>query len=176
MIVDYFEYPFLEPLVEEWQTIRGELLALEQHHFRVWSERQIYNGDWKGVSLVHFGRKIEETRAVCPRTTQLVDAIPGLTTALFSQLGPGTYIGPHHGYTDRVLRCHLGLVVPKSGCALRVGSDTRAWAEGDCFVFDDSLEHEAWNRSTERRVVLLVDFKRDINEEIRFPDRVYGDG
>lgn len=86
--------------------------------------------------------------------------MPGLTTAGFSRLAPGTHIQPHVGYTSAVLRCHLGLVVPDEGCALRVGEDTRTWAEGRCVVFDDTVEHEAWNRSGSDRIVLLVDFLR----------------
>ena len=30
------------------------------------------------------------------------------------------------------------------------------WQEGRCLVFDDSFEHEAWNRSDSVRIVLLI--------------------
>jgi len=44
---------------------------------------------------------------------------------------------------------------------MRVGSDTRAWTEGNACVFDDSIEHEAWNRNPDRlRVVLIFDIWR----------------
>lgn len=32
------------------------------------------------------------------------------------------------------------------------------WTEGKCIVFDDSYEHEVWNRSADDRVVLLLNF------------------
>jgi len=32
-----------------------------------------------------------------------------------------------------------------------------AWEEGKALVFDDSYEHEVWNRTDEDRVVLLWD-------------------
>jgi aspartate beta-hydroxylase len=32
-----------------------------------------------------------------------------------------------------------------------------AWEEGRCVTFDDTFLHEAWNRSDETRVVLIVD-------------------
>jgi hypothetical protein len=51
------------------------------------------------------------------------------------------------------------LIVP-DGCALQVGSEVRRWHEGKCLVFDDTVEHSAWNNSTESRIVLLVDFVR----------------
>jgi aspartyl/asparaginyl beta-hydroxylase (cupin superfamily) len=45
-------------------------------------------------------------------------------------------------------------------CALRVGNETRPWREGELVVFDDSIEHEAWNLGKELRVVLLFDIWR----------------
>ncbi|RYF97172.1 MAG: aspartyl/asparaginyl beta-hydroxylase domain-containing protein, partial [Caulobacteraceae bacterium] len=56
--------------------------------------------------------------------------------------------------------CHLPLIVP-AGCAMRVGSETRAWSEGRACVFDDSIEHEAWNRNPDHlRVVMIFDIWR----------------
>jgi len=51
---------------------------------------------------------------------------------------------------------HLGLIVPE-GCGFRVGGETREWRVGEAFVFDDTIEHEAWNRSNEDRAVLIID-------------------
>ncbi|MEV0326943.1 aspartyl/asparaginyl beta-hydroxylase domain-containing protein [Micromonospora echinospora] len=59
-----------------------------------------------------------------------------------------------------VYRAHLGLVIPEGDCALRVGNQTRHWHEGSTLVFDDTVEHEAWNRTNETRTVLLFDFLR----------------
>ena len=38
-----------------------------------------------------------------------------------------------------------------------VGGETHAWQPGRVVVFDDTYEHEAWNRSSEPRVVLIFD-------------------
>ena len=108
---------------------------------------------------------------MCPITTKLIEEIPGLLSAGFSSLAPGTYIGPHFGYTNQVLRYHLGLVTPEN-CAIRVDKETRSWVAGSDFVFDDTQEHEAWNKGESTRVVLLLDFKRDVNAEISFPDEI----
>ena len=51
---------------------------------------------------------------------------------------------------------HLPLIVP-AGCQFRVGGETRQWRVGEAFAFDDTIEHEAWNRSGERRAVLIID-------------------
>jgi aspartyl/asparaginyl beta-hydroxylase (cupin superfamily) len=45
-------------------------------------------------------------------------------------------------------------------CSLRVGAEEREWRYGKTLVFDDTIEHEAWNRSTETRIVLLFDVWR----------------
>ena len=74
-------------------------------------------------------------------------------------MAPGSHIAPHHGWVTTVYRAHLGLVVPGK-CALRVGDEVRSWQEGEVLVFDDTAEHEAWNRSDHTRTVLLFDFLR----------------
>lgn len=39
-----------------------------------------------------------------------------------------------------------------------MGDDSVVFVEGECVVFDDSFEHEAWNNSEEeRRICLIVD-------------------
>jgi aspartate beta-hydroxylase len=43
------------------------------------------------------------------------------------------------------------------GCTFRVGGETRPWVEGQAFAFDDTIEHEAWNKSDELRAVLIFD-------------------
>jgi aspartyl/asparaginyl beta-hydroxylase (cupin superfamily) len=110
----------------------------------------------------------------CPRTAALLlTHVPGLTTAGFSRLAPGTHIKPHVGWVETVYRLHMGLVVPPD-CALRVGAETRRWREGECLIFDDTVEHEAWNRSCEPRVVLLLDFLRpgvtDASDDVPPPE------
>jgi beta-hydroxylase len=66
-----------------------------------------------------------------------------------------------------VLRCHLPLIVPAGDVGLRSGNDTRSWQRGRCLIFDDTFEHEAWNRGDGDRVVLLVTFERPA----KFADR-----
>jgi aspartyl/asparaginyl beta-hydroxylase (cupin superfamily) len=51
---------------------------------------------------------------------------------------------------------HLPLVVPP-GCRFRVGGETREWRVGEGWVFDDTIEHEAWNDSEHPRYVLILD-------------------
>ena len=75
---------------------------------------------------------------------------------MFSILKPGAVIPPHTGVTNIRAVVHLPLVVPP-GCGFRVGAETREWREGVAWAFDDTIEHEAWNRSSSPRAILIVD-------------------
>ena len=119
--------------------------------------------------LIGFGREMTENTIRCPLTTAIVKRVTSefgfeVTTAGFSSMKPGTWIQPHNGYegySDYVVRLHLGLVVPKERekCAIRVGNEQRSWESGKVFIFDDFLTHEAWNHSNETRIILLMDLK-----------------
>jgi ornithine lipid ester-linked acyl 2-hydroxylase len=154
------DYPFTKDLENSFSVIREELLRIPRKDFMAWPERFLYESGWEVFGLHAFGRKMVENCNWCPRTTAAVERIPGLTTAGFSWMAPGTRIKPHVGYTNTVIRCHLGLVIPPD-CKLRVGSEVRGWEEGKTMVFDDTTEHEAWNKSDRDRIVLLLDFKRE---------------
>lgn len=96
-----------------------------------------------------------ETAAALARVPQ--NHIPGKApTAFFSILRPGAHIPPHTGVTNTRAIIHLPLLVPED-CAFRVGGETRPWREGEAFAFDDTIEHEAWNRSASPRIVLIFD-------------------
>lgn len=103
--------------------------------------------------------------ARCPTTIAALDTapIPHIAArspmALYSRLKPGTHIAPHHGLLNTRLICHLPLVVP-DGCGLRVGHETREWRFGEMLIFDDSVEHEAWNRGSADRTILLFEIWR----------------
>jgi ornithine lipid ester-linked acyl 2-hydroxylase len=157
---DSARFPFTQSLEANWETIYQELSALRGEHFIDWSERHLYKEGWTTFGLYGFGIKIEKNCDLCPETTRLLEQIPNLVTAGFSSLQGGASIAPHTGYPEGVLRCHLGLVIPPDRqCGIRVGAEVRHWEVGKCLVFDDSLEHEAWNRSGETRVILLLDFR-----------------
>ncbi|WP_432971991.1 aspartyl/asparaginyl beta-hydroxylase domain-containing protein [Dactylosporangium sp. CA-233914] len=160
MFVDEGPFPFLAELRGAWRDIRAECLALPPDAYEPWVQREMYGEGWNIYGLIAFGTPIDEALAECPRTAAALARIPGLTTAGFSRMVPGTHIRPHEGWVTTVYRAHLGLVVPQGDCALRVGSQTHAWEEGATFVFDDTVDHEAWNYADGPRIVLLFDFLR----------------
>lgn len=121
-----------------------------------------HNRSWGAYFLFNHGKRVERHCAACPQTAALLDSLPLVhipqrgPTAFFSRLQPKTRIPPHHGATNTRLVAHLPLIVPK-GCAIRVGNDVREWKPGEMLIFDDTIEHEAWNDSDETRVVLIFD-------------------
>jgi aspartate beta-hydroxylase len=77
-------------------------------------------------------------------------------TAFFSILDPNTRIPAHTGITNTRCTVHLPLIVPPD-CGFRVGATTREWIADEAWVFDDTIEHEAWNLSDTPRAVLIFD-------------------
>ena len=133
----------------------------------------VENRDWSALFLCENGRPDEALIERCPRTWEAVNQaplakIPGFgPTVMFSLLKAGARIEPHTGMFNTRLVCHLPLIVP-SKCTFRVGNDVREWKEGKLFVFDDTIEHEAWNDSSEDRVVLIFDIWRpELSEQER---------
>ncbi len=117
---------------------------------------------WSSYFLWRDGDKQDANCARCPQTAALLDSLPlahmpgYAPTAMFSVLSPQTHIPPHTGSANTRLIVHLPLVLPPD-CVFRVGNDTRPWRMGQAWVFDDTIEHEAWNKSGETRVILIFD-------------------
>lgn len=117
---------------------------------------------WNAFFFYRHGERNDENCARCPRTAALLDTLPlvrmpGATPEIcFSVLTPGSHILPHHGDSNMRSVVHLGLVVPDD-CALNVAGEARTWQPGGLLAFDDTYEHEAWNRSDRSRAVLLMD-------------------
>lgn len=117
---------------------------------------------WGALHLWKDGRRNEAACARAPRTVAAVEALPlsnlpgNTPTVFFSILRPGAHLPAHTGVSNIRSIVHLPLIVPE-GCEFRVGGETRAWKEGKAWVFDDTIEHEAWNRSDRARAILIFD-------------------
>jgi aspartyl/asparaginyl beta-hydroxylase (cupin superfamily) len=129
--------------------------------------------DWSAFFLYRDGQVVAENAPRCPRTMQALANVPFPRVtgrdpmALFSVLKPGVRIPPHNGFLNTRLICHLPLIVPP-GCILRVGNEQREFRKGHAWVFDDSIEHEAFNPTSETRVILLFDIWRpELTDEER---------
>jgi aspartate beta-hydroxylase len=121
-----------------------------------------HNRDWSAFHLWRHGERIEEACARCPRTAEIIGALPladmphRTPTVFFSVLRPHTRLPAHTGVSNARAIIHLPLIVPP-GCGFRVGGTTREWRVGEAFAFDDTIDHEAWNDSDQLRAVLIFD-------------------
>jgi aspartate beta-hydroxylase len=155
------DFPLTAYLRSHFKQIQSEILALEPSRFHRESERIGRAGKWDVAFFYERGRRRDAVCDACPVTTYGIESCGGMRTLggliYVSRMRAGTHIRAHRGPTNLRVRCHLGIVVPEGDCAIRVGAETRRWSEGDCLVFDDYFEHEAWNHTAKDRIVLIVD-------------------
>jgi len=133
----------------------------------------VANKDWSALFLCENGWTVPKLVERCPRTWEAIlkAPVPRISgwgpTVMFSLLKAGARISPHTGMFNTRLICHLPLIVPPR-CRFRVGNEVREWEEGKLLIFDDTIEHEAWNDGAEDRVVLIFDIWRpELNEQER---------
>jgi aspartyl/asparaginyl beta-hydroxylase (cupin superfamily) len=165
--------PALRILEQNYQIIRDELESVLSEKHRIprlheLVERETYisgtvdrEKDWRIFVLATAAAFPPSSRAKCPQTTALLARIPGLAGASFSILDPGKSIPAHCGPYLGILRYHMGLRIPTNAPPyIRIKDKSHTWKEGEGIIFDDSWEHEVYNRSDDIRVVLIVDFFR----------------
>jgi aspartyl/asparaginyl beta-hydroxylase (cupin superfamily) len=180
------DFPWLDRIEAATADIRSELIEVlrEEAAFKPYVEGDpnrprsdeagmLNNPAWSAYYLWKDGNVVADHAARCPRTMAALEEAPltsvkGRSPAvLFSLLRPHTRIPPHNGFVNTRLICHLPLIVPES-CGLRVGNETRVPVEGKAWLFDDTIEHEAWNDSDRTRVILLFEIWRpELSDEER---------
>lgn len=172
------DFPWFAELERATDAIRAELLGVlkDPDAFAPYvqgdanraydTQAELLNdARWSAFYLWKNGELVEKNAARCPNTVAAMRHVPLAKVAnrspsvLFSLLRPGARIPPHHGLVNTRLICHLPLIVPP-GCGFRVGNETREWVAGKAWAFNDTIEHEAWNNSSETRVILLFDVWR----------------
>jgi aspartate beta-hydroxylase len=160
-IYDGREIAWTARLEAAYPEIKREALALlERSALQPHPQRLTDAGSWLTSYFYVNGEELEATHKACPVTSSVLKSCFPLGLGeqiFFSILSGGAHIKPHCGPWNTRLTCHLGLVVP-DGASIRVGTEIIRWQEGKCLVFDDSFEHEVWNRSDEQRIVLLIQF------------------
>lgn len=170
------DFPWLQELEAATAPIREELRQVLREDLKAfvpyidyaeglpldqWAELN-RSARWSALHFYHYGKRIEENCRRCPQTMRALTQVPQplmpgrSPAAMFSALQPRTRIPPHTGVANTRLVVHLPLIVPQA-CGFRVGNQTRAWREGAAWVFDDTIEHEAWNDSPEPRFIFICD-------------------
>lgn len=169
-------FPWLATLEEATAVIQAELTALLETAFDEFSPYIAYpkgapvnqwgelnhSRKWSSLFLWRDGRRQDDVCARCPQTAALLEGLPmadqdGFApTAMFSALQPRTHIPAHTGSSNVRLLTHLPLILP-GPARFRVGNTVREWEMGQAWVFDDTIEHEAWNDADAMRVILIFD-------------------
>ena len=162
--------PGLVAVRDSWTDILAELDGLERAGRDALAFEEVagmdlgLDGRWTGHFLLEHGQVLPAGRAHCPVTLARVREVRGINSAYFSVMGPGTHLAPHVGPNKSVLRAHVTLRTPEPvGMAALVVDGQRVDHEpGVAFLFDDTFQHEAWNRGDSDRVTLMMELRRPI--------------
>jgi hypothetical protein len=152
----------VKTLEAEFETIRDEALAVSKSSYLRYAPEKMTN-DWYLYLLFHMGVDMSELSGACPKTQEILRSLPRLCVdypwgdAALSLNVPDSHLHPHCSVDNLRMRCHLAIEIPDN-CGIRVGSETRGWEQGKAIIFDDSFEHEVWNRGRSDRIVMIVDF------------------
>ena len=173
---DRADFPWVAALEARTDVIRAELESMLQFELarfdpyiarkpgepvNQWQDLN-HSKRWSVLHLWRGGAAVQEHLDRCPETARALAQLPAADipghgpNAVFSALAPHTHIPPHNGESNARLVAHLPLIVPE-GCRFRVGFEERRWTVGQVLLFDDTIEHEAFNDSDELRVVLIFD-------------------
>ena len=168
---EYFpEYKIIE---ENWLEIKKEIESVIDSgktlpKFHEIDDGQEYISDndglsWHLLNLLLYTMWHKKNAELCPKTTSLLKNIKSVKSAYFSILEPGKHIPPHKGPYKGILRYQLAISVPKKGeCKILVDGKPYCWKEGESVLFDDTYTHEVVNNTSEPRIALLLDVKRNI--------------
>ena len=149
----FFEWREIFPQLGSIRDARKEILdevgSLGSRSWFEWPQYELWKTpgqSWDVLPLIGFGRRMLDNLAGFPRLARLLAGVPGLRTAIFSRVGPGTSIEPHRGpfaLSSNILRCHFGIRAPEpSGVWVRgefrqLMTKMERW--GDALTFEDRV-------------------------------------
>jgi beta-hydroxylase len=165
------DYPFLTSIEDNWSTIKNEFDTVigSGDFFQSWPQQQMAApdpGNWEVLPLrvrtdaYGQSQNLQSHAHLFPKTMQLLSDIimDNLCDVAFSRLQAQTHLRPHHGRFANYLRCHLGIEIPNGDCGIMVNNEKRTWHMAKLLIFNEALEHQAWNYTDQSRVVLIFDF------------------
>jgi beta-hydroxylase len=172
--VDVGRFPELKSLADNWQTIREEALQLfDEGRIRAADTyndlgfNSFFKTGWKRFYVKWYDEPLPSAKALCPRTVELVQSIPGVNAAMFALLPPGSKLGAHRDPFAGSLRYHLGLVTPNAeSCRIVVDGEPYFWRDGEPVMFDETFIHTAENRSDVTRIILFCDVERPLTSRV----------
>src|SRR6201996_1317540 len=163
-------FPALQPLKENWQTIRDEALDLEREELIKGSDKyndmgfnSFFRRGWKRFYLKWYDDFHPSAKKYCPQTIELIKNIPNVKAAMFAVLPGGGELLSHRDPYAGSLRYHLGLITPNSElCHIVVDGESYAWRDGEDVLFDETYIHHAENKTDMDRIILFCDVERPV--------------
>jgi beta-hydroxylase len=164
------EFPELDVLQQNWETIRDEALHLVALQKIKASEENndagfnsFFKTGWKRFYLKWYDASHPSAERLCPKTYALLKNIPSVKAAMFAELPPGAKLNPHRDPFAGSMRYHLGLATPNDDrCFIEVDGQRYSWRDGQGVIFDETFIHWAENTSGQDRVILFCDVERPL--------------
>ncbi len=161
-------FPELQPLQDNWQTIRDEAIKLNRASSIKAADgytdagfNSFFRRGWKRFYIKWYQTAHPSAQQLCPKTLALIDKIPNIKAAMFAQLPPGSKLVRHRDPYAGSLRYHLGLITPDSDdCAIIVDNERYSWRNGQAVMFDETYIHYAYNNTNKDRIILFCDIVR----------------
>ena len=162
-------FPELETLRSRWREIREEVLHLSaERHIKASDQyndagfNSFFRTGWKRFYLKWYDAQPHPSaQTLCPRTVELLQQIPSVKAAMFTELPPGSRLGKHRDPFAGSMRYHLGLITPNDDrCFIDVDGRTYSWRDGEGVMFDETYIHWAANETQENRIILFCDVER----------------
>jgi len=168
--IDPAQFPEMSPLTAHWHEIREEAARLNDEGFiraaagyTDMGFNSFFRTGWKRFYLKWYGVDMPSARRMCPRTAELLDAIPNVKAAMFASLPPGERLVRHRDPYAGSLRYHLGLITPNDDqCYIVVDGERYFWRDGQAVMFDETYIHYAENTTQMPRVILFCDVERPL--------------
>jgi beta-hydroxylase len=168
--VDVAQFPGLKMLADNWREIRAEATGL-MHAGHVKASNQyddigfnsFFKSGWKRFYLKWYDDSHPSAKELCPKTVALLQQIPEVKAAMFTELPPGSRLVRHRDPYAGSLRYHLGLITPNvDGCYIDVDGERYSWRDGESVMFDETYIHYAENTTQQDRLILFCDIERPL--------------
>jgi beta-hydroxylase len=162
------QFPELDILQRNCGVFRDEALRLAECQRIKAAEKHddigfnsFFKFGWKRFYLKWYDAQHPSAAAMCPRSVEILRAIPSIKAAMFAELPPGGHLNAHRDPYAGSLRYHLGLVTPNDDdCFIMVDGQRYSWRDGEGVVFDETYVHEAHNQTQANRIILFCDVER----------------
>lgn len=181
------EYPEMKYVYENRKIIQKEFFdnVLKSHNWSNWMEydkimstpifthmtreeiiNRMFNNkcsldegkpSWKLFGLILYKQPIEQNILLCKNTMNILSRCKNIINAGFSCLEPNVITALHRDFNHEILRCHIPIYIPSGNTAIKINNQIKKWSDDDYFIFDDTYDHQAWNYTKEKRIVLIID-------------------